>query len=165
MKAMVNAVSPETAVVVPDYPYGFRLRTQIRYWTETKKGFGQRFMSQTLNPKNGKWNKPKAGVYYPIVVITQEEAGDPNVGYVAYRALNVWTKTEDIESLERVFPEAFGEYEKKAARYLKAMDRSQKHVKVTVKADDGGPRQSLEEQSAIMNKVIQYELAQDKGGK
>ena len=53
---------PESAYVVEDYPYGFRLRTTIRYWVETKKGHGQRFVSQTMNPKKTyeHWNKPKA---------------------------------------------------------------------------------------------------------
>lgn len=57
-------ISPETAYVVADYPYGFRLRCQIRYWLEFKKGHGVRMVSQTTNPKRGNvWNKPKAGTY------------------------------------------------------------------------------------------------------
>lgn len=62
--------SPETAYVVEDYPYGFRLRCTIRYWIEYKPKMGFRFMSQTTNPKvigrNGLticWNKPKASTY------------------------------------------------------------------------------------------------------
>lgn len=58
-------VSAETAYVVDDYPYGFRLRCKIRYWLEyaPKKGF--RFWSQTTNPKRAGevWNKPKASTY------------------------------------------------------------------------------------------------------
>ena len=27
-------ISPETAYVIDDYPYGFRLRCRIRYWLE-----------------------------------------------------------------------------------------------------------------------------------
>ena len=70
---LVGHVSPETAYVVDDYPYGFRLRCKIRYWVETKLGFGQRFVSQTTNPKKpGEvWNKPKAGTYSPLVVMYQ----------------------------------------------------------------------------------------------
>jgi hypothetical protein len=49
-ETLAGHTSPDTAFVVDDYPYGFRLRTKIRYWIETKKGFGQRFCSQTLNP-------------------------------------------------------------------------------------------------------------------
>jgi hypothetical protein len=62
---LTGHVSPETAYVVEDYPYGFRLRCKIRYWLEfnPKKGF--RFWSQTTNPKRpGEvWNKPKASTY------------------------------------------------------------------------------------------------------
>jgi hypothetical protein len=57
--------SPETAYLVDDYPYGFRLRCKIRYWLETHPKRGVRFMSQTSNPKRGDvWNKPKASTYF-----------------------------------------------------------------------------------------------------
>jgi len=55
--------SEATAYVVNNYPYGFQLRTQIRYWLEHKPKKGWRFVSQTLNPKTGRWNKPKASTY------------------------------------------------------------------------------------------------------
>ena len=55
--------SEATAYVVADYPYGFRERTQIRYWLEHKPKKGWRFVSQTLNPKTSRWNKPKASTY------------------------------------------------------------------------------------------------------
>jgi hypothetical protein len=31
---LTDHTSPETAYLVEDYPYGFRLRCQIRYWLE-----------------------------------------------------------------------------------------------------------------------------------
>jgi hypothetical protein len=61
--------SPETAYVVNDYPYGFRLRCKIRYWLENKAGKGYRRMTQTTNPAKSVtgsgdvWNKPKASTY------------------------------------------------------------------------------------------------------
>jgi hypothetical protein len=56
--------SPETAFVVEDYPYGFRLRCKIRYWLEYHPRHGFRLWSQTTNPKRGNiWNKPKASTY------------------------------------------------------------------------------------------------------
>jgi hypothetical protein len=66
MEILTGHVSPETAYVVDDYPYGFRLRCKIRYWLEYKPGKGFRFMSQTTNPKRPGtvWNKPKASTYY-----------------------------------------------------------------------------------------------------
>ena len=55
--------SESTAYLVEDYPYGFRARTQSRYWREAKPKRGWRFVSQTKNPKTGRWNKPKASTY------------------------------------------------------------------------------------------------------
>lgn len=64
MKLLSGHTSPETAYLVEDYPYGFRLRCKIRYWIEFHPKRGFRFMSQTSNPKRGDvWNKPKASTY------------------------------------------------------------------------------------------------------
>jgi len=65
VKLLSGHTSPETAYVVEDYPYGFRLRCKIRYWIEFKAKKGFRFVSQTTNPKRpGEvWNKPKASTY------------------------------------------------------------------------------------------------------
>ena len=54
-----------TALLVPDYPYGFTLRTQIRYWVETSEKLGQRFCSQTLNPRNGRVERAQEGNVCP----------------------------------------------------------------------------------------------------
>jgi hypothetical protein len=66
-KILSGHTSPETAFVVEDYPYGFRLRCKIRYWLETNNK-GTRFCSQTTNPKReGEvWNKPKYSTYSEI---------------------------------------------------------------------------------------------------
>ena len=65
MTILKGHTSQETALIVNDYPYGFRLRCKIRYWLEYKKNKGVRFVSQTTNPKLDfeKWNSPKASTY------------------------------------------------------------------------------------------------------
>lgn len=66
VKPLYGHNSPETALMVEDYPYG-RNRCRIRYWLEanvsskTSKGF--RFVSQTEHPTKKVWNAPKAGTY------------------------------------------------------------------------------------------------------
>jgi hypothetical protein len=62
---LTGHVSPETAYVVDDYPYGFRLRCKIRYWLDHHPKRGVRLMMQTSNPKvpGLVWNKPKASTY------------------------------------------------------------------------------------------------------
>jgi hypothetical protein len=68
MQILSGHVSPESAYVVDDYPYGFRLRCKIRYWLEYAPRKGFRFVSQTTNPKAAGevWNKPKASTYASI---------------------------------------------------------------------------------------------------
>lgn len=74
---LAAAVSPETAVTILDYPYGFKLRCQMRVWVEFRKGKGFRYVTQTSNPKRpGTWNKPKAGTYSRVsMAIAQDENG------------------------------------------------------------------------------------------
>src|ERR1700733_8704717 len=72
-KYLYEHTSQETARMVEDYPWGFRLKTTIRYWIETKPKFGQRFASQTINPKTGKWCAAKYSTYSPIVVMFLDE--------------------------------------------------------------------------------------------
>lgn len=64
MQLLTGHTSAETAYVVDDYPYGFRLRCKIRYWLEFHPRHGFRLVSQTTNPKRGNvWNKPKVSTY------------------------------------------------------------------------------------------------------
>lgn len=64
MEILKGHISAETAYVVDDYPYGFKLRCKVRYWLEFNATNGTRFWSQTTNPKRGHvWNKPKASTY------------------------------------------------------------------------------------------------------
>lgn len=71
-KILSGHVSPETAYIVNDYPYGFRLRCKIRYWLEHNPKKGTRMWLQTTNPKVEAytdkqywpiWNKPKCSTY------------------------------------------------------------------------------------------------------
>lgn len=94
--------SPETAYVVDDYPYGYRLRCSIRYWIETaekgaKKG-QQRFMSQTTNPKrDGEvWNKPKGSTYSRMAWMYVEVDGDPDTeGHVKWTGVSEYGVTPE----------------------------------------------------------------------
>lgn len=74
-KALIGCTSFEAAHEVDDYPYG-QLRTKIRYWIEEKARHGQRFVSCTLNPKTGRWNKPHAGTYSEVLVMFLEPQPD-----------------------------------------------------------------------------------------
>lgn len=158
-ETLYGHTSPETAFVVEDYPYGFRLRTQIRYWIETKKGHGQRFCSQTLNPKTGTWNKAKAGNYHVIAVMVR----NPENGYVSYDVLESggWSSEERIQQFETQRAAALGEWELKAIRYIRATNKANELVKVTIhEAKPGEVYQTREEQAAIWNAAVRQGYAE-----
>lgn len=87
--------SPDTAYVVDDYPFGFRLRCKIRYWVEYKKGFGRRVVSQTSDPRSPvlSWNKPKPGNYYMYAALVLDKSnGHIETAVLSSSNVHTWWK-------------------------------------------------------------------------
>lgn len=127
-EVLAGHVSPETAYVVGDYPYGFTLRCQIRYWLAHNKK-GTRFVSQTSNPKVAGivWNKPKASTYADAGAMYRDEQGhvqwsSVNFSYDNAEALRNWRERfgagVPAEVLAKVshYVELKGVYEAELAR-------------------------------------------------
>ncbi len=118
-------VSPETAYVVDDYPYGFRLRCKIRYWIEraasgAKKG-EYRMVSQTTNPKrNNIWNKPNAGTYSPFEILVK----DIDTGHIHSHALNVWCKPDQLQNFREIMGDKIEEDMRKMLHALEGVLRN-----------------------------------------
>ena len=118
---LTGHTSPDTAYVVADYPYGFRLRCSIRYWIETSATHGQRVMSQTTNPKiAGRvvWNKPKASTYSNLKVLYL----DPATGHVESDGLHMYADSREIEAKVATYGAAWGsERDSKALTFQRAL--------------------------------------------
>ncbi len=156
MEVLSGHTSPETAYVVEDYPYGYRLRTTIRYWIETKKGFGQRFMSQTVNPKTGRWNKPKNGTYCDIQVLVKDDQG-----HVSSQGLHSGRGQEAIDAFRALAGEYMDKYQVEAMKYLEAVERANQRVTVRVHTCQPGcteQHQTTKEQADMMRGVIGQEM-------
>jgi hypothetical protein len=124
----------QTALIINNYPYGFRLRTQIRYWIETTDR-GDRFVSQTLNPKTNKWNNPKKSTYQAVMVLIKEK----ETGYI--RSCGLYPTTDRTKILN--FLGFIGGYElskeqEEQIRILKAYSKTYENVtfKIREKTDD-----------------------------
>jgi hypothetical protein len=156
MQALTGHTSPETAYVVEDYPYGFRLRCQMRHWLEYKKGHGFRHVTQTSNPKKPGlvWNKPKTGTYAPCIVLALNAEG--HVTTIAPE----WPRDEAaFDAFEQEHGHAFTDEHKRAMTYLRAVERASKRVTWTVRAHDpANPGQTLQEQADIFGAVVRDEL-------
>jgi hypothetical protein len=122
-------VSPETAYVVADYPYGFKLRCKIRFWLEFKPKLGFRLVSQTTNPKRAgeSWNKPKASTYFRFGGCMFLD-GD---GHVAWSGLSEYCDGQEAQTWADTYgegvPEAGAELLRKwvAAKVAYAANRQQ----------------------------------------
>ena len=134
MQVLSGHTSPETAYVVDDYPYGFRLRCKIRYWIETNKN-GQRVVSQTTNPKKpGEvWNKPKASTYSKLRVLFLDENG-----HVQNNGLHFWADTQKIAAFEADYGEALtSDRDKNVLAFLKMLAKKQDEMQEAIKAEEG----------------------------
>lgn len=112
--------SAETAYVVEDYPYGFRLRCKMRYWIETKAKQGQRVVTQTTNPKvaGEVWNKPKASTYSNLRVLYRNNDN----GHIENAALSFYAPLEEIVQFEHVYaPAVESERDQKELKLLKTI--------------------------------------------
>lgn len=109
--------SEATAYVVDDYPYGFRLRCKIRYWIERKAKNGDRFVSQTTNPKLSyeKWNAPKASTYCNMRFLVRDKQVGETKGHISDIGMGVnYVQTLEFVKtfwLEHLSPEDKKEFE------------------------------------------------------
>jgi hypothetical protein len=158
-KYLYNHTNPETAYVVSDYPWGFRLRTTIRYWIESKdaKNGGQRFASQTINPKTGQWCKPKYSTYSPIMVIYLDENE-----HIQYTCLRHNDSEESINGFKENHISNLNDFQKASLKEIIAYTKVMKHVTFTcevVKHGEGEQRKNDQEEALRnINKAISFEI-------
>lgn len=133
---LYNHTSEETAYIVEDYPWGFRLRTTIRYWIESKEGAkgGQRFVSQTIDPRTGRWCKPKKSTYKSLCVMFLDENE-----HVRYEALSYNDYQEWIDKFKTRHSEHLNEFQQSKLCEIEAYTEVMKHVKFKVVRSSVGP--------------------------
>jgi len=116
---LLGHTSEETAFTVDNYPWGYTLKTQRRYWVETKDKKGQRFCYQTKNPKTGKWCAIKKGTYKACVILLQDENG--HVGTTSFHPAE---SSEKIEVWAGKNGKVLTDWQKDQCRLLGAFHRA-----------------------------------------
>ena len=98
MEYVYGAKDFDTAVEIGNYPWGFRLRTKVRYWIETTNR-GDRFVKCTLNPKTNQWCKPKKSTYDAVMVMTKKVEDDKT--FINYTSISVgWSNPTQVAHFE-----------------------------------------------------------------
>lgn len=128
-KYIYGHTNQDNAYLVQDYPWGFRLRTSIRYWIESKdaKNGGQRFGSQTINPKTGLWCAPKYSTYSAIGVMFLDEKN-----HVHWESLHRYCNEKEVLEFKEKHLDKMDEFQKDQLRLVMAYTEVMKHVTYTV---------------------------------
>ena len=126
-KIKTGHTTPETALIVNDYPYGFRLRTKIRYWITTDKKKGDRFYSQTLHPTKQIWNKPKCSTYSAVMIMISNEQD-----HITYRSISLgWSGDDELKRfLDFAGDYSFNEHQQDKIKQCQAINNTNKHISV-----------------------------------
>jgi hypothetical protein len=103
-------VSLETAYLIADYPYGRTLRCKRRVWLESDPKRGVRFVAQTENPKNGRWNKPHMSTYTDVAAALYLDADN----HVQWEQIGYYSTPEQALA----FVQSYGKQAEGASRLL-----------------------------------------------
>jgi len=128
MKIIKPQPTEKNPIVIDNYPYGFK-KTQIRYWVESVKKKGDRFISQTLNPNTNLWNKPKKSTYWAVNVVYEDDKG-----YITYYNLYWSTSKEDYEKfIDFIGDLELNELQKDQLKVIRAHIDAYKNVKYEIR--------------------------------
>jgi hypothetical protein len=157
--------SEATAYLVADYPYSFKLRCRIRYWIETNPKHGFRFVSQTENPKTGRWNKPKPSTYVnaAAAMYLDEE------GHVKWHGVGSYTSPETMLAFIQDFPfvdvRALEVYVKMAASFAAKYASGEAYFTINgTRCEESDADRERHSKDAAQWLVVVAELDKIKGG-
>ena len=64
----MKTIKTNEVVSVLNYPYGFKLKTTLTDYLEFNPSKGYRHCTSTIDPRNGRQNKPKKSTYSALIV-------------------------------------------------------------------------------------------------
>ena len=158
-KIIYGATTPDTAIVINNYPWGFKLKTSQRYWIETTK-HGDRFVTQTLNPKTNVWCNPKKSTYSAVLVMTTEDKD--NKTFVSSIGLDLgYSNAEQVATFEEQIDKSkLNESQLKMICKCKAINKTNDLVKVEIVEITGWTKEQRIEhdkkQDEIKSKLAGY---------
>lgn len=175
---LYNCVDENSAYEVDNYPWGFRMKTKKRYWVETqdKKNGGQRVVSQTMNPKNGAWCKPKKSTYYAVIVLFVKSDGHVDYEAIHEQGLGSDAKQKEIALFIETHKENLTDFQKNKLKIANAKNEIFKKLEFSVRKEgeeqsddsvslysrDSKEVKKREEAAKLINRAIHNEVTNSK---
>jgi len=159
MEKIYNHKDFDSAFEVNNYPWGFRLKTKVRYWIETTNR-GDRFVKCTLNPKTNKWCKEKKSTYKAVMVMTKEVKDQKT--FISYISISRgWSNAVDVAKFEhQVNKDLLSKEQLKEICACKAINETNSKVKVKFVNSTGWSEEQKaandKEQAEINTKLAKY---------
>ncbi len=159
---LYNHTSEETAYVIKDYPWGFRMRTEQRAWIESNKN-GDRFIVQTKDPRTGNWCAPKKSTYGFVKVLFLDEHN-----HLQYFSLDTFADEKTILEFYEQHKENLNPFQLAQIKKRLAVNKVMKNVTfkfVSISLDETEEQRTAREEQERKNKNailnhINYELKQ-----
>lgn len=157
-KYLYNHTSFETAHIVQNWPWGYKLRTEKRFWIESNKN-GDRLVSQTLDPRTNKWCAPKKSVYYPVQILytSESETVETQNGEIEQLRTYILKRYgDDIKSFYDLHKDNLNDFQKAQIKKWIGFNEALKNVTFSSKfvssSDEG--KEIEEKNQQIMGKIF-----------
>tara|TARA_R100001443_G_scaffold107278_1_gene117047 strand:- start:244 stop:786 length:543 start_codon:yes stop_codon:yes gene_type:complete len=154
-KYIYNAVDFDTAIEVNNYPWGFRLKTKVKYWIESNNK-GDRLIKQTLNPKTNEWCKPKKSTYSEVMVMTSKRENDKT--FISYEQISMYSNIKEVSLFENTHKNHLTNRQRENICMMKSMHGAYEDIEVKMVCTSRMTKKELEDHNKKKRLVEDYLL-------
>lgn len=129
---------------VNNYPYG-RLKCEMTFSVEFKKGKGFRAVRQSVNPKTGRINNPKKSTYQDIMVL------DVTDGFAKFKTREFY-KIENFNDTMRWLSDNFDLFSPEEIKHIYAL--ANRYLSVTMRAKATYCNAKIEDMKPLMTPAM-----------
>jgi len=141
----------ENPIEVNNYPYGF-LKCNARFYVESVKKKGDRFVKQTQNPKTKVWNKPKKSTYSAVIIVFRKDNG-----HITYKSIDMNSSAEKYkQAMETLKDFEFNDIQKEKLKVMRAYIKAYKGVIFKCVEMNGLSEEEKEDHEKGQDKIMNH---------
>ena len=141
----------ENPIEVNNYPYGF-LKCNARFYVESVKKKGDRFVKQTQNPKTKVWNKPKKSTYSAVIIVFRKDNG-----HITYKSIDMNSSAEKYkQAMETLGDLELNDLQKEKLKVMRAYIKAYKGVTFKCVEMNGLSEEEKEDHEKGQDKIMNH---------